>query len=135
VSALTRFFFSSVYAPRSMWTVINWWESRRAIYNLAVGAAGMGSLTLVWGFAVLPPYPAHFVVPLPAILVYAILANLFYCAGPLVDVLIRRKWGNSYAAVGPTLFRYGFAFALGLTLLPVPLALLSWCVRLLRLLA
>ena len=37
-----------------------------------------------------------------------------------------------YAPVGPALFRYGFAFSVGLTLLPIPLAILSWGVRLLR---
>jgi hypothetical protein len=34
---------------------------------------------------------------------------------------------------GPALFRYGFVFSLGLTLLPIPLIVLSWIARLMGL--
>jgi len=56
---------------------------------------------------------------------------VFFSLGPVVDTLICRKWGRDYAELGATLFRYGFAFAVGLTLLPVPLAILSYLRRLL----
>jgi hypothetical protein len=112
-----------------MWTVVNWWESRRAVFNLTVGAAGVLSLLLVNAFALLPPHPAILRVPPLAILVYAVMANLCYTLGPIVDVAIHRRWGPTYAAIGPTIFRYGFVFSLGLTLLPIPLAVLSWVVR------
>ena len=59
------------------------------------------------------------------------LANLCYSLGPMVDVAIHRRWGSEYAVVGPTLFRYGFVFSVGLALsLPVPLAAISWVARL-----
>ena len=32
-------------------------------------------------------------------------------------------------AVGPVLFRYGFVFSLGLTLLPIPLVVAGWLLR------
>jgi len=131
VSALTEFFFDPVRIARSSWSVVRWWESRRPIYNLVVGAAGVCSLASVAVFAALPPHPADLRIPLPAIVIYAILANLGYSMGPAVDVLIRRIWGDDYAAVGPTLFRYGFVFAVGLTLLPIPLAAMSWLIRVL----
>jgi len=130
MSALTRFFFTPVYAPRSMWSVVNWWESRRAIYNLAVGAAGIFSLTFVAFSAVFHPFPVPFRVPVLGILAYAIMANLCYSMGPAIDVLIHRHWGSEYAVVGPTLFRYGFVFSIGLSLLPIPVAALAWMARL-----
>lgn len=71
--------------------------------------------------------------PWGIVVAYAILANVCYSAGPLVDLFIRRRWGDSYAAVGPTLFRYGFVFAIGLTLLPIPLVILQVVLRLLHL--
>jgi hypothetical protein len=77
VTALTRFFFDAVYAPRSAWSVVGWWERRRSTYNLVVGAAGLVTLTAV---------------------------NLF-----------------------------SLLFAVGLTLLPIPLVAMGWVFRLLGL--
>ena len=62
---------------------------------------------------------------------YAIIANIAYSMGPLVDMIICRKWGVQFAPVGPALFRYGFVFAVGVTLIPVPVAFVATCARLL----
>ena len=129
MSALTHYFFDSVYHPRSAWTVIEWWESRRAVYNLVVGTAGLMSLGVAIGLALLPPHPAVVRIPWSVIVVYGALANVAYTVGPLADLAIRRRWGHSYASIGPALFRYGFVFSVGLTLLPIPLAILSWGIR------
>lgn len=134
MSAVTHYFFAPVYNPRTSWSVIEWWEARRAVYNLAVGAVGVTSLAGLSVFALLPPHPAHLRIPWAGVGVYAVLANLCYTLGPVADLAIRRYWGNAYAAVGAALFRYGFVFSIGLTLLPVPLALLSWAVRVLQIL-
>jgi hypothetical protein len=88
MSALTRFFFSPVYAPKSMWSVVNWWESRRALYNLTVGAAGIMTVVTVTLLSWIHPHPLPFRVPLGPILLYAFMANLFYSMGPVVDVFI-----------------------------------------------
>lgn len=129
MSALTRFFFTPVLAPKSAWTVINWWESRRAIYNLIVGAAGLVSLSAIAFFDMLPPHSKIPQLPWAPIIVYAVMANLCYSIGPAIDLAIHRRWGATYASVGPALFRYGFAFSVGLTLLPIPLAALGWLMR------
>jgi len=123
MSALTKFFFRAPYALPRTGEIIRWWESRRLAYNLAVGAAGVvtiGAMTvaqLLFADRLETP-------PLALVAVYAILANLFYTLGPIADTLIMRFWGRDYAEVGPTLFRYGFVFAVGLTLLPVPMIIL-----------
>ena len=115
MSALTRYFCEPVYFPRSAWSVVGWWETRRPAYNLAVGAAGLTTLAI--GSLVAGPPPLAF---LRGVLAYGIAANLCFSLGPALDLLARRVGGPSWALVGPTLFRYGFAFSIGLTLLPIP---------------
>jgi len=131
VSALTRYCFSPVYVPRSSWSIVGWWEQRRPVYNLVLAVAGVLSLSAYRLFSVLPPRSASPDVPLGlvGVLAYALLAKLCYTAGPAVDLHIRRRWGDQYAVVGPTLFRYGFVFSVGLTLLPIPVSVLTWALR------
>ena len=132
MSAVTRYFFTPLYNPRTGWSVVEWWEARRAVYNVVVGAAGVLSLGVVVVFARLPPHPVLLRLPWSAVLTYAVVANFAYTLGPAVDLAVRRRWGNAYAPIGPALFRYGFVFSVGLTLLPVPLALLGWAARVLE---
>jgi hypothetical protein len=133
MSAVTRFFFRSPYTPDpTTWSVIEWWESRRLPYNLAVGMAGLislcaiGLVSLLHGERLLPPWQP--------IVAYAVAANVCYSAGPLADLYIVKRWGTEYAPVGAALFRYGFVFSVGLTLLPLPLAVVAAIVKLLSLL-
>ena len=129
MTAVDKYFFTPIYYPRNSWSVIKWWESRRLLFNVSVGATGLVSLGAATFFATLPPHPARFLVPAVVVLVYGVLANICYTLGAPVDLLLRRRLGERAAAVGPVLFRYGFVFSLGLTLLPIPLAVLSWVVR------
>lgn len=133
MSAIEKYFFTPVYYPRSAWAVVRWWESRRLLYNAAVGAAGLVTLGTVTGFLLLPPHSPGLAAwdgVIPGIVVYGVLANLFYSLGAPADLLLRRFLGDRAAAAGPVLFRYGFVFSLGLTLLPIPLALFGWVARL-----
>jgi hypothetical protein len=134
MTALTRFFFRAPSFSSNTWAVVRWWESRRLAYNVAVLAAGVVSLTAVAVADLLPPNPKVPGIPWGGILVYGLLANLFFSLGPAVDALVCRRWGRNYDAVGPALFRYGFAFAIGLTLLPIPLAAIGWGLKLLKIL-
>ena len=131
MSALTTYFFAPTTRPATASAIWRWWEARRPIYNVTVGAAGLMTLAAIYGFAALPPHPAVVRMPWQVVLVYAVLANVAYSAGPLADLWARRSGGERWAVVGPTLFRYGFVFAVGLTLLPVTLAVGSWGVRIL----
>ena len=126
MTALTELFFDTVYFPRNAWTVIRWWEARRPVYNVAVGTAGLVTLASLALLHALPPLA----VAAQIALVYGIVANICYSLGPVVDLLARRLGGPDYAPVGPTLFRYGFVFSIGLTLFPIGIAGLWWAVHL-----
>jgi hypothetical protein len=121
--ALTRFFFRAPYSAPSTGEIVRWWESRRPFYNLAVLMAGVTSLTAVFVAELLLGEGAARI-PWGGIMVYGFLANLLYTLGPIADTIVMRTWGRDYSEVGPTMFRYGFVFAVGLTLLPVPLVAL-----------
>jgi hypothetical protein len=126
MTALTRLFFDTVYFPRNGWAVVRWWEARRPAYNAAVGGAGLVTLATLALLHALPPLG----VVLGVVAVYGTIANVCYSLGPLLDLLARRVGGPDYAPVGPTLFRYGFVFSIGLTLFPIAIAGLWWVVHL-----
>jgi hypothetical protein len=126
MSTLTRYFFDTVYYPRSPWHVVAWWERRRASYNAAVGACGLLTLAVLALVGFRPPLVALAVM----VTAYGVAANLCYSLGAAADLLARRAGGPDWAPVGPTLFRYGFVFSVGLTLLPIPVALLGWTLHL-----
>ena len=129
MTAVEKYFFTPLYYPRSAWAVVRWWESRRVLFNLCVGGAGLFTLASVTLFAHLPPHPMGFFAPPGVVLVYALMANVCYTLGPVGDLLLRRALGDRAPAMGPVLFRYGFVFSVGLTLLPIPLAALGWLFR------
>ena|SRR5687768_7694768 len=128
MSSLTRYFFAPVAASDGILPVIAWWEKRRPAYNLAVGAAGLVSLAAVNVISLLPPISDPLGVPLIAVAIYAVLANVCYSAGPIGQILVRKFWDDRYEVVGPSMFRHGFIFSIGLTLLPIPLAVAAWVV-------
>jgi hypothetical protein len=133
VSAVTRFFFRTPSFHQTAWTILQWWEVRRPAYNLAVGAAGLLTLGTIATLTGLPPFPRGFHLVWDFAVGYAVLANIGYCLGPAIDLLVHRRWGPRYDAIGPALFRYGLVFAVGVTLLPIPLVLFFWSIRLLGL--
>lgn len=123
-----RYLFSPLYDPPSIRSIFAWWERRRPLYNLAVGAAGLLTAAIAYGTAWLAPGPGG--PPLPFIIVYAIAANICYSLGAPIDLLLRRFLKTDAGPVAQALFRYGLAFSIGLTLLPIPLLLLSLVFRL-----
>ena len=132
MSALTRVFFRPPAAiPESAGAVIDWWESRRPIYNVAVGATGVVTLGIMNVMLALPPHAQ----PLPAALniigalAFGVAANVCYSGGWAAELLLRRWLGDDSVPLGAALFRYGFAFSIGLTLFPAGLTILHWLVR------
>jgi hypothetical protein len=130
MTALTRILFPLPDHRRTPLTLLRWWESRRLTYNLFVGGAGLLTLAVVGLVSLLPPRP-----PLPpgfpwlGVVVYGTLANVCYSCGWLAEVAMRGLWREEAPYAGPALFRQGLSFAVGLTLLPIPLVVLSWVVR------
>ncbi len=129
MTAVERYFFTPLYFPRSAWSVVGWWEARRMLFNLSVGGTGLLTLAVVSILDGMPPHPSPSALPLGAALVYGVMANVCYTLGPAADLLLRRAVGERAGAVGPVLFRYGFVFSLGLTLLPIPLVVAGWLLR------
>lgn len=103
--------------------MIGWWERRRLFYNLIVGAAGLVTTGTALILTVLAPAPGHDGPPPLLILVYAVSANLFYSLGAPLDLLLRRWLKDAAGPVAQAIFRYGLAFSVGLTLLPIPILL------------
>jgi len=131
VTALTRILFPLPDYRRTPFTLFRWWEARRLTYNLIVGGAGLVTLTVVGLVSLLPPQQPLFPgFPWLGVVVYGVLANVCYSCGWLAELGMRALWRDEAPFAGPAMFRQGLSFAVGLTLLPIPLAVLSWVVRL-----
>jgi hypothetical protein len=111
--------------------ILMWWESRRLLYNVIVGATGIVSLGIIGAISLIPPgVGAKPLPPLIAILAYGGLANICYTLGPIVEAGLQQLWKDKVLPVGPALFRQGIAFSVGLTLLPIVVVSGVWVLRL-----
>ena len=131
MSNLVEFLYPAPDFRRTPLSTVRWWESRRLVFNKAVGAAGVVTLAVVSFFAVLPPHSSTISLlgMLAMSAAYGVAANVCYTFGWMAELLARRVWGRSAPDVGPLLFRQGLIFSVGLTLLPILLAVLSWVAR------
>jgi uncharacterized membrane protein len=125
MAALARLLYPLPDLRRSPATLLGWWERRRPAYNLVVGATGLLTLAVVEVITALTP-GLHFQVPLVAIVVYGMAANVCYSLGFFIELVLERLWGAEVAPVGPVLFRQGLLFSVGLTLLPIGIAWIGW---------
>ncbi len=130
MTALTRILFPLPDYRRTPLTLLRWWESRRLTYNLFVGGAGVVSVAFMTLISHLPPRPPGLGPVWRGVLIYGVLANVGYSLGWLAEMGLQTLWGDEAPHTGPVLFRQGLSFAVGLTLLPIPLALISWLMRL-----
>ncbi|MEP6834870.1 MAG: hypothetical protein ABJB74_15860 [Gemmatimonas sp.] len=129
-SAARRLLFRDSYTIETPQQVIRWWEKRRLAFNVAVGACGLFSLTAM-GIANAIFRGEFFAGPPPlAIIAYGVLANILYTTGWFSELLLRPVFGRHTGTVGATLFRYGLAFSVGLTLLPAVLSVVGVFARL-----
>ena len=104
-------------AARSAGAIVKWWEKRRLSYNLILGG-GAGLLVVIGSLLwLLPPNDLPLeIIPLEGYLGFLFLINLSYSVGPATEFLAHKLWGTHVRPVGPTLFRMGLTFSLGLTL-------------------
>lgn len=131
MSSLVNVLYPVPDLRRTPLSTLRWWESRRLVFNKAVGAAGLVTLAGMSLLFALPPYSSP--VPFPEVLgpvaIYAIMANVCYTLGWQVELVARRVWGRSAPDLGPLLFRQGLIFSVGLTLLPLLLGAFHWIAR------
>jgi hypothetical protein len=125
MAALAQLLFPVPDVRRSPATLLAWWESRRPAYNLIVGGTGLITLIVLHTLSSIPPH-VSFDAPWPLIVVYGVCANICYSFGFAIEALLERLWGEDVAPVGPTLFRHGLVFSVGLTLFPIGIAWLGW---------
>ncbi len=114
--SLAEFLFPAP-ARRTTGAIISWWEKRRLVYNLAVGAAGAISMVAITIVASIGQ--GRFFMPWQGAVAFGTLANVCYFFGPAAELLIHRLWGRTMLPTGPALFRMGLTFSVGLALLPV----------------
>ena len=111
-------------AARSVGAIVRWWEKRRLAYNLAVGAAGSVSfVAMSVGNSILR---GDFqVVPWQFVVLFALGANVMYLLGPALEILIDRLWERTVLPAGPSLYRMGLTFSMGLALFPTLIMVIS----------
>lgn len=135
MTQLARFLYPLPDAKRTWWSQLNWWESRRLAYNVVVGGCGLLTLGAMVLLQVLPPHSHQLVFSWGPVLAYGVLANICYSLGWVGERVLALLWHGDREPppdAGPVLFRQGVLFSVGLTLLPIGLALVSWVVRLVQ---
>ncbi|MEO7996626.1 MAG: hypothetical protein ABI852_04230 [Gemmatimonadaceae bacterium] len=129
-SAARQLLFRDSAGAETPADVVRWWEKRRLAYNIGVGSVGLVSLGVMTVSNSVGPHGKFYAgPPLAAIIAFGVLANLFYTTGWLSEIMLRPLFGRRTGTVGAAIFRYGFAFSIGLTLLPMGLSVLGLMLR------
>jgi hypothetical protein len=129
VSLVGEVLFPLPALRRTPMGILTWWESRRLVYNIIVGATGLVSLAFMGILSFVPPGLPGFLPPWQAILAYGAMANVCFTLGPVIEIGLQQIWSNRVLPVGPVLFRQGLSFAVGLTALPMLVASVAWAAR------
>lgn len=122
VSALARL-GSSIFKSSSsdkILSIVGWWESRRPLYNLAVGLSGMPSVLLYLALG-----KPNFIYLAVGILIWGFSANCGYSLGSVTEVLVRKFGFQVKPNFAPGLFGLGLVFSCGLTIAESIIAVLT----------
>ena len=106
--------------------IIGWWETQRITFNLVLAIVGLISALVVIciSIASYEIYKSDFGMPDPplfaliAIIIYGVLANIFYTGGWVLELLVHAIWPNQSNNFGNRAYFYGFVFSLILTISP-----------------
>ena len=128
MTSLANFLFPAP-ASRSVGAIWRWWEARRLSYNLIVGSAGLVTLSVAQVIIWVMPDGGGF--PWQPVVAFGVLANVCYSLGPIVEASAHKLWGRTVLPVGPSLFRMGLTFSVGLALLPLLILTIFMLVRIL----
>jgi hypothetical protein len=118
-TAIARLFFPAPVRHSGALSTLLWWERRRAAFNAAVGGAGLVTFSAFALASLWPGTGIRILEMLPGVLIFAVLANVCYTSGWLVESLMRLVWKERAPLAGPLLFRQGVIFSVGVTLLPL----------------
>jgi len=115
------------------WQIIRWWEIRRIPYNAALFAIGYASiLGMDWQMEKVLPPGDDAVEPIGlffGIIAYALMANLCYTAGWIVELGIRKAGEAQARTLARRLFAWGFSLSCLLTTAPFWYGLLFWLLQ------
>ncbi|MEO7363140.1 MAG: hypothetical protein ABI120_22595 [Gemmatimonadaceae bacterium] len=130
-SAARRLFFRDASGTETPTDVVRWWEKRRLAYSIGVGTTGLVSFGIMTFFNAIGPNGKFYAgPPLAAVVAFGVLANVFYTSGWFIELFaLRPVFGRRAGTVGAALYRYGFPFSVGLTLLPIGLSLIGLALR------
>lgn len=105
---------SSIDDSKAVWELVTWWENRRLRYNLIVGGVGGGI------FIIAALDNLHIIEVLISIGIlgffYAVAANLLYCLGWGIDILLR-----FYLKIELSLFLRSILYWMGVVISLIPL--------------
>ena len=115
-------------SPASAWQVIGWWEARRIPFNLVVGIAGLLSCIAAglvsmesWSYSLLirdSGLPGSPFMSLMLVIIYAIVANIFFTGGWIGELVIRKLWPSQADRFATLTCSLGVTFSVLLTLAP-----------------
>ena len=108
---------------------IGWWEARRIPFNLIVGTVGILTCMVVGvvGLGAELLFNSEFGIPDPplfalfGIILYGILANVFFTGGWVAELFVRRIWPREADRFATLSFSLGLIFSVMLTLAPAVL--------------
>lgn len=108
---------------RSALNVVSWWESRRLVYNLIVGACGLPTLVVLVLTHAVPFWFLGF-----GTILYAVAANACYTLGWMAELVSRACFAEKSRHMGPMLLTLGLVFSMAITIacaLIIPVAFLG----------
>jgi hypothetical protein len=119
--------------PMTNWEIIRWWELRRILYNAVLFAIGIASiLAMEWLMGKVIPVGEDAIEPFAlaiGVIVYAIMANLCYTLGWMVELGTATADGTSAPSRSKKLFAGGLWFSCVLTTTPFWFGLVFWLVH------
>lgn len=96
---------------KNLLSAFAWWEKQRIIFNAIVGTAGISGLIIA--------SPKLALIDIVGILVYGIIANLFYGIGFFIEIGTKHyfKSDKDFRNIRVTLFWLGLIFSTAITFL------------------
>lgn len=99
--------------PRTLGSILLWWELRRVVYTVLLMAALVPSgAYFVWRYGLGEEVAYGFL----AAFMYLCMANVCYTSGSISELIARKYFGEKAAHFGSILFALGTGFSILLTL-------------------